>query len=53
MAYINPQLREYFEDLPIDLQETLLHSTANIGTVGELETALHLLGHYERCYGDD
>lgn len=53
MAYIDPRLRDAFEDLPPDVQETLLHSTANIGTIGELETAVQLLGCYDRCCGDE
>jgi len=40
----NPELREYFENLPIDVKNRILESGVEISTLGELmQAAEHIL----------
>ncbi|MVB09956.1 hypothetical protein CAFE_06260 [Caprobacter fermentans] len=40
----NPDLREYFESLPIEIKDRIIESGVEISTLGELEKAAE---HFE------
>lgn len=49
---LNPELREYFESLPIRVKNEILSLNCRIETLEELKLAAELIEQQDRCCGD-
>ena len=52
MSYVNPALREQFEQIPIDIKNRILEANVNIENTEDLQLSVDLIQKQESCCGD-